>query len=310
MTLVALYRALVPKSSRESFWYARHAMWQQLTKKLPRAWRQFVADRRIHLGLTKTSVLIDGIRLHIDLRDNGIGLPLFVVRSYEPRETSYFRDVLRSGQVFIDIGANIGYYATLAARQVGPTGRVLAIEPEPYNFDLLCRNIKGNHLTNVIAANVALGDAPNTALLFCSPKNFGDHRLYADTDAAGRTATTIAVNRLDDLVTRHQLPPVDFVKMDVQGYECQVLAGMQSTLKASPKVKVLTEFWPEGMRRAGGDPAWYFATFEQLGFSAYSLTDNHPGPQVSYGEALRRLPRNPDIPDSCYINLLFARPDT
>ena len=129
-----------------------------------------------------------------------------------------------------------------------------------------------------------------------------------DGDSAGRRAVTIPAIPLDDLIRNHRLPAADLIKMDVQGYECQVLAGMQGTLEAGRRLRVLTEFWPNGMRNAGGDPAWFFATFERLGFAAHRLTEKGAGPRVSYEEALALLPQfNPEVPDACYINLLFDR---
>ena len=128
ITVGSLYRALLPEAVRGPLWHARQAVWQQVTGPL-RAWRSVVADRRLRNGRPIASVWIDGLKLSVDLRDSGIGRPLFVLRRYEARETILLRWLMKPGQVFIDVGANIGYYTTLAARQVGPTGRVLAVEP-------------------------------------------------------------------------------------------------------------------------------------------------------------------------------------
>jgi FkbM family methyltransferase len=308
MTIADVYRTLVPGAVRGPLSQTRHALWRHFTNGFVTEWRTAEVQRRLRQGRPLTTVRVGGLRLRVDLRDCGVGQPLFIKRRYEPGETALLRQLLRPGQTFLDVGANIGYFTTLAARLVGPGGRVLAVEPEPHNFDLLSGNVRANGFANVVTEQVALGDKPGTARLFCASHNFGDHRLYAEAATADRPARTIAVTTLDDLVARHGLPPADLIKMDVQGYECQVLAGMQSTLGAGGRMRVLTEFWPHGMRQAGGDPACFFDTFVRHGFTARPLTERGPGRPVSYAQALDVLPPfDPKTPDGCFINVLFER---
>jgi hypothetical protein len=155
---------------------------------------------------------------------------------------------------------------------------------------------------------VALGSESGTANLFCSSWNFGDHRMYHDTGADGRRSVTVSVVRLDHLAAACRLPSADLIKMDVQGYECQVLAGMKETLKSAGRLRMLTEFWPYGMKQAGGDSEWFFATLEHLGFTAHRPTTQGVGPRLTYADALAMLPPfRADSPDGCYINLLFVK---
>jgi FkbM family methyltransferase len=209
--------------------------------------------------------------------------------------------------VVLDIGANIGYHSLVASRLVGPTGLVLAVEPEPHNFRLLRRNIIANRLTNVHVANVAIGAEPGTAQLFCSKWNYGDHRLYPATEEP-RRATTVRVMTLDQLLAQCHCPPVDFIKMDVQGFESQVVAGMGATLERNPRLTLLTEFWPYGIKCAGGSPERFFETFERNGFDAFTVSERGTGDRVSYADALTLLPPfDPAHPDASYINLVFRR---
>jgi FkbM family methyltransferase len=269
------------------------------------------AERRRHwayvrrrIGWYRQVVRVDGMALRVDLRDEGVGVPLYVRRAYEPRESAFVRRVLRPGMTVVDVGANLGYYALLAGRAVGPTGRVLAIEPDPQNFELLAENLRANRAGNVSPVNVALGAAPGTALLHRSPDNFGDHRLFGD---GTRPTVPVPVVVFDELVDR--LGFLDLVKIDVQGYEHHVARGMTRTLARGGVGTVLAEFWPHGIARAGGDPGQFVAVFERAGYRPSVLRDDLGLEPVSYAELDHRLPAfDPDAPDGSYLNLIFTRP--
>ena len=77
----------------------------------------------------------------------------------------------------------IGYFTLLAADLVGPAGRVIAIEPESYNFGLLTRNIRANRLSNVTALNIAVGAESGTSTIYKSAENYGDHRVGAESQS-------------------------------------------------------------------------------------------------------------------------------
>ena len=94
-----------------------------------------------------------------------IGRRIFLFGVWEPEMTAYVEATLRPGGVFIDVGANIGYYSMLASRLVGPSGSVVAIEPSPTNFSELKRNIALNHALNIRAIDMAVGDE----VVRCSP---------------------------------------------------------------------------------------------------------------------------------------------
>jgi FkbM family methyltransferase len=202
------------------------------------------------------------------------------------------------------VGANLGYYALLASRAVGPAGRVVAVEPDPHNFGLLTENLRRNAAGNVRPVNAALGAARGTAHLHRSPGNFGDHRLFGD---GTRSTVPVPVAVFDELAD--PLGFVDFVKMDVQGYEHHVVRGMTRTLARGGAGTVLAEFWPHGIERAGGDPREYVAAFELAGYRPAVLRDDLGLEPVDYAGLVRRLPAfDPAAPDGSYLNLVFTRP--
>jgi FkbM family methyltransferase len=298
MTTVELYRRLVPAAVRKPLWFARNGSRQR--------WRNTLADLRVWLGYPIARVRVEGIDLAVDLRDHGVGRPLFLRGGYERHEIEFLRHFLKPGMVVIDVGANIGYHTSIAARRVGPTGVVVAVEPEPHNFGLLSRNVSSNGLGNVRAAQLALGDQPGAALLFRSERNFGDHRLYGESDGR-RETTRVEVTTLDDLIDRCALPSVDLIKMDVQGYEGKVIGGMKRLFAGQRGLSVLTEFWPDGIRNAGDSPEEFLATFERAGFSAFTV-ESMGTQRIAYDEVLGTLrPPDPKNPDGQFMNIIFRR---
>ena len=176
-------------------------------------------------------------------------LELSIFRSYEPFETALLGAEIRPGMTIVDIGANIGYYTLLFSKLTGEMGRVYALEPEPQNFALLQQNLSRNARTNVVALNRAASDRAGESFLYLSTENFGDHQAYGSGN--GRRKIPITMTPLDECVKG----PLDLVKMDVQGFEAFAFEGMASLIAASPRLTIFTEFWPEGLRRAGSDAA-------------------------------------------------------
>jgi FkbM family methyltransferase len=166
-------------------------------------------------------------------------------RLWEPIETRWILDRLRPGDVFVDVGANVGYFSLVAADAVGRLGRVFAFEPDPTNYAILQRNIALNRLQNVTAEQKAVTSWNGSASLYLCETNKGDHRIFP----AGPERAVVAVEtvRLDDYLA----PLVDrvaVVKVDTQGAELLVVEGLGQVLEQGPAL--VLEYWPRGL--AGG----------------------------------------------------------
>ena len=241
--------------------------------KLRRARRQNL----IRLGQRYATVNVNGYRMTVDLRDPVISDWLFIRRTWEPFESGLIKRVLRPGATFIDIGAHIGYYTLLAARQVGPQGRVLAFEPAPDNYKLLARNVDQNGFGGIVhRENSAVAEHSTELTLYLSVLNDADHRVYPsspDDDkmfnyGQARAKLAVPAISLDEYLEQHPLGPVHVIKLDVQGAELSVLRGMQTTLAQNPDVVLFMEYWPHGLRQAGSDPAHVLQFLhEQVGMS-------------------------------------------
>lgn len=215
------------------------------------------------------SVMVQGHRMWLDDRDT---LQLAVNQVYEPVETTLLKEQLKAGQTFVDVGANIGYYTLLAARIVGPQGRVYAFEPDAANFKLLEKNTAANGHGNVTAVNKALSNKTGTARLYLNPVNRGDHRIYDSND--GRPSVGIETVTLDRFFEKLD-KQVHFIKMDVQGAEAAALGGMKGLIRKNKGLKLVTEFSPGSLKAFGVDPKKYLRDLEALDFRFQEISEKH-----------------------------------
>lgn len=233
---------------------------------------RFAVVRWLHSrvrGLIRRDVAtVHGYTLHLDKWDT---LNLSLLPDFEPEETALVQRELQPGNTVIDIGANIGYFTLLFAGLVGETGKVYAFEPEPGNFEILQRNIRENGFKNVQAEPKAVANAPGVSRLYLSPIGGADHRLY-ETGADGRASIDVQTVTLDDYFAGSDTP-IDFIKVDVQGLEDRILAGMSKLLARSPSVKLLTEFWPVGLQRSGVEPSAFLEHLHEAGFELLEYND-------------------------------------
>jgi FkbM family methyltransferase len=180
---------------------------------------------------------------------------------WEPDETDHLNSHLVPGMRVIDIGANVGYTALVLSRAVGLQGQVIALEPEPLNFELLCGNLNRNKATNVVPIHAAAGEKTGSVTLQRSPDNTGDHRTAPH--PLGIAPLDVPLIALDDLLPAEQI--VDFVFVDAQGYDHRVLRGMSKTIGRC-RPPMLVEFWPVGILELGDDPDDVLAEYRSLGY--------------------------------------------
>ena len=217
---------------------------------------------------------VEGVQLLVDSRDKAVGHYLLNAIAYEPEELDLLRKCLKPGANFLDIGGNIGYFTIIAAKHVGPLGKVIAFEPEPHNFEILRRNVELNKLRNVMIENYAAVDQEKTLTLYLSSYNFGDHRIFDSDDDSienlGHRQQSIDVQGvcLDEYLREKGFSP-DFIKIDVQGAEKAVLSGLVRTLAECKDIQLLLEFWPYGMRQFGTDPSDVLSMLTGLGFHIF-----------------------------------------
>jgi FkbM family methyltransferase len=177
--------------------------------------------------------------VHGSAAGRGGGISIHLGRS-EVSQTEWVRSHLRRGQVFIDVGANIGYYTLLASRIVGSDGRVVAIEPLRRNITFLERHIRLNDAGNVVVVPLACSDSSGEAM-FHEGANTALGRLASrpPIEAINLKAHEVVTSTLDDIVRRRGLQP-DMIKIDVEGAELAVLEGARDTIAATAPSLVLS----------------------------------------------------------------------
>jgi len=222
------------------------------------------------------------------------------LRVFEPSEVHFFQKYCRGEMVVVDIGANVGLYTALAMHTLTPSSRIIALEPDPESFTFLNQTIQANqtpgnqgHTTpRVEAFMLAASSEKGILSLFLNPENRGDSRSYAVNENEWEC---ISVNSLtiDSLLESMLILKVNFVKIDVQGYEQKVIIGFQETLRRSDQVILMTEFWPKGLGDAGGSAYEYLDILTGLGFKLFELKERPHGciqQLANWEDLVARLP--------------------
>jgi FkbM family methyltransferase len=146
-------------------------------------------------------------------------------------------------RTIIDVGANIGYYSICLAKLLGNAGTVLALEPNAESFSQLRMHCEMNDVTNVVAVRCAASDIPGESVL--RDHGVGDlgkfslRRSEAERDTAGPCGQPVPVETVDRLCLEHGLRHVDLIKVDVEGYETEVLLGAGQILRRDKPILVL-----------------------------------------------------------------------
>jgi len=154
-----------------------------------------------------------------------LGITLLRDGEYEPGMVAVLESRLKPGSVFVDVGANEGYLSVIAARLVGPSGRVLAVEPQRRLRAVLERNLSLNHLRNVMLVDSAVSDRVGRVRLFVS--------LDTNTGATGLTSQTrypvpseiVRTTTLSELFARSGIRQADLLKIDIEGAEYEAVLG-------------------------------------------------------------------------------------
>jgi FkbM family methyltransferase len=174
--------------------------------------------------------LANGSKLKVQYREE-IGLLLGVGLGFEEAETDILCQYARPASHAVDVGANIGLFAVALARAVGPTGRVLAIEPLASNVERLIENAALNQLTNIDFIRAAAGDAEGQITLnLASDPAYGSTTQVVDKRATGGM-TSVRSTQVDSVWQMHGRPPVSAMKIDVEGGEEAVLHGATQLIK-------------------------------------------------------------------------------
>jgi len=221
----------------------------------------------------------------------------YIFHEYEPLTRRVFLESLGPGMVVIDVGAHIGFYTVIAAKAVGESGIIHAVEPCSQTLEFLKANVTLNQLMNVHVHPFAAGRESGPRL-FNITGSSDSHGFYSHPNT--KTVRTIEVEqvRLDNLIQGR----VDAIKIDVEGAEIEVLDGMKDILFANRDISLLAEWFPAGMRSAGYDPLQLPECLRSLGYRQIRVIDELGG-KLRPLEDVISLIQSGSLPEFWYANL-------
>jgi len=224
------------------------------------------SQRLNELGLWQRRVKVFGHVFRTSTLDRLASLFLHKVGILGREETEILRRLVSNRMTVVDIGANQGLYTIFLADLARP-GKIFAFEPHPMLYQQLVSNLRENRIENVECYQTALSNSSGVLTLHLGQLNLGDNYIVK---AGGNVTASVEVPAatLDELFEGTR---IDFLKIDVQGWEAAALAGGRSVLEKNQGIVLLFEFWPFGLRRAGADPKEFLSYLTELGFSIYSL---------------------------------------
>ena len=228
-----------------------------------------------HRALTR---LRSGQLVYVDTRSVDIGSHLMFGGHWEAHYTAAFERLLRPGNVVVDIGANHGVYALIAAARVAPNGHVYAFEGSEHFCELIRASISVNGLDRIITVvNRAVADRAFETTLVADVQMSGGGHLAAEgvseappASSLGTRSQAIQCIALDDYFS-DPVQKVDAIKMDIEGAEGLALKGMARLVDRSPTVKIMMEFVPHLMARYPCDAAYAVDFFKARNFMCWTI---------------------------------------
>jgi FkbM family methyltransferase len=213
-----------------------------------------------------------GGRMLVDVADF-IGTRIYHFGVWEPHLSALISTQLKAGDVFCDVGANIGYYTVLAAPIVGDTGKVVAIEPSPATHEMLAKNVRLNNANNVRMVRAAVSDRPGSLTLFQAPQT--DYNRGVATTVASRgfiaegdvPALPLASILLPDEKRRLRL-----IKIDVEGAEGPIMRNLLETIhQYQESMEIICEMSTSETTADAPDVDALIKSFAAAGFRAFAI---------------------------------------
>jgi FkbM family methyltransferase len=255
----------------------------------------YVGWRRLNL-IGKTNF---GLKMHLVLPDS-IQTSIFMTGEWEPAVSKIIADSLEPADIFIDVGANIGWHTLLASKIVGTSGKVYAIEASPGIFLKLKKNVDLNRIDNVKLMNVAASNGPGKVQIWTAPEGNLGHSTIVEAVAIAdghSLEADIPCDTLASLIPLADLLSARMIKIDIEGAERLAIEGVENLMsRFSERTEWLIELSPSFSASGPADADWIFGIFINAGYRAYQIKNEY-GPladrHIMKNEALKHVVARP-----------------
>jgi FkbM family methyltransferase len=249
---------------------------------------------------------MDTINIKIN-KDIELAVPVAlqaIYTNFEPVTASIIHQTLAPGGLFIDIGANFGFFSLLASALLGEQGAVIAVEASPEVYPQFLKNIQGSK--NISAFNVALGDREGVTNFFMTD-DYVNSGVAQSPFLVGGREVQVPITTLGSLISTHPelIRSPSMIKLDVQGDEMYVLEGARDFIKGELGIKLIIEWAPAWMRNAGSDPELLPEYLAELGLTNLTVIDDWLGKTMSLGEMIDEFRK--DQTGKRFCNLLAEK---
>ncbi len=222
-----------------------------------------------HTKFRAWATLKTGQQIKVDL-SSSVGRSIWFRGAYEPEVVTHIVRILRQGDAFIDVGANVGYFSLVAANLVGKEGEVHGFEPSRSVYELFKASIAANAAHNVHASPIALWSSSGMVRLAKHHNSGLTHVVSGAAPSGARGLEDAAAMTLDEYARSFIHRPIKLVKIDVEGAEVHVLRGMTEIL-GSQRPHLIVEAADWLLSRLGHGLEDMFALLEGYGYQAFDL---------------------------------------
>ncbi len=192
---------------------------------------------------------------------------------FEEAERAFLQVFLQPGDIFVDVGANVGLFTLIAAKLAGDRGHVYSFEPFTEAYQRLIGNLQLNHFTNVSCFELALSDDAARLILNVPCNGYDAWGSFASPISGGALSSReVGTVKWDTFAVEHDLMSrVTMMKIDVEGWETKVLAGGSETFKRSDAPVLQVEFMDEAARSAGSSCAELYHALQCFGYQMFTF---------------------------------------
>jgi len=193
-----------------------------------------------------------------------------IYNGFEQDETIFVRRFLENGDIFLDIGANIGLFSLIASHYVGDKGKIYTFEPATETYRRLCENVEMNAFNNILTFQIGLSDKEEELLFNTSQTGYDAWNSFTKLEVLKDSQSILVKTKtLDSFLNQLNISDVNFVKLDVEGWEMNVLKGSKELLLSEKAPVLMVEFTEENAFAAGYYCGEIYDFVKQFGYNWY-----------------------------------------